>query len=100
MIELRRLRAFVAIAEEGHLTRAAMRLGIQQPPLTRLLQGIEAELGVALMRRSAKGMAPPSAGIVLLQEARALLTQANGVAETVRRAALGESGRLAIGFTS
>lgn len=100
MIELRRLRAFVAIAEEGHLTRAATRLGMQQPPLTRLLQGIEAELGVALMRRSAKGMTPTPAGVVLLQEARALLTQANGLAETVRRAALGESGRLAIGFTS
>lgn len=43
MIDLRRLRAFVVLAEEGHVTRAAERLGIQQPPLTRLLQGLEAD---------------------------------------------------------
>lgn len=100
MIDLRRLRAFVAIAEEAHLTRAATRLGMQQPPLTRLLQGLEAELGVALMIRTPRGVQPTAAGIALLEEARTILIQAAGIGNTVRRAARGETGRLAIGFTS
>ena len=49
MLELRQLKAFVAIAEEGYITRAAERLGMQQPPLTRLLQSLETQLGVVLM---------------------------------------------------
>ena len=53
-IDLRRLRAFVAIAEEGHVTRAAARLGMQQPPLTRLLKGMESELGVQIGRASCR----------------------------------------------
>ena len=83
MIELRRLRAFVVTAEEGHVTRAAERLGMQQPPLTRLLRGLEEELGT-----------------LLLEEARAVLARAATLEETVRRAARGEAGRLAVGFTS
>lgn len=100
MLELRRLHAFIAIAEEGHITRAAERLGMQQPPLTRLLQGLEAELGVQLMDRLPRGVRPTTAGLALLDEARALLFQADGISEIVRRAARGEKGRLAVGFTS
>ena len=100
MIDLRRLRAFVVLAEEGHVTRAAERLGIQQPPLTRLLQGLEAELGVLLMHRMPRGVRPTEAGKVLLDEAKIILERANGVADMVHRAARGEQGRLAIGFTS
>jgi len=100
MIDLRRLRAFVAIAEEGHITRAATRLGMQQPPLTRLLQGIEAELGVTLVDRTSHGVRPTAAGLALLREARDVLARAAGMAESVRRAARGETGRLAVGFTS
>jgi DNA-binding transcriptional LysR family regulator len=100
MIELRRLRAFVVVAEEGHVTRAAERLGMQQPPLTRLLQGLEAELGVRLLHRTPRGVRVTEAGMVLLDEARAVLARSESVAETVRRAARGEQGRLAIGFTS
>jgi len=99
-IDLRRLRAFVAIAEEGHITRAAARLGMQQPPLSRLLQGMEAELGVRLMSRTSRGVTPTAAGVALLEEARAVLARADAVAEVVRRADRGETGRLAIGFTS
>ncbi|MFX5956942.1 LysR family transcriptional regulator, partial [Acinetobacter baumannii] len=70
--ELRQLRAFVAIAEEGHITRAAERLGMQQPPLTRVLQGLEHELGVELVQRLPRGVRPTAAGLALLEEARAL----------------------------
>lgn len=100
MLELRQLKAFVAIAEEGYITRAAERLGMQQPPLTRLLQSLEAELGVVLMERLPRGVRPTTAGLALLDEARAVLARADGVADVVRRAARGERGRLAIGFTS
>ncbi len=100
MLELRQLKAFVAIAEEGYITRAAERLGMQQPPLTRMLQSLEAELGVILMERLPRGVRPTTAGLALLDEARGILAQAEGLADVVRRAARGERGRLAIGFTS
>ncbi|QJI34129.1 LysR family transcriptional regulator [Pseudomonas sp. ADAK13] len=100
MLELRQLKAFVAIAEEGYITRAAERLGMQQPPLTRLLQSLEAELGVVLMERLPRGVRPTTAGLALLEEARHILASVDGVADIVRRAARGERGRLAIGFTS
>ncbi len=100
MIELRRLRAFVAIAEEQHITRAAERLGVQQPSLTRMLQGLEVELGVRLVQRTTRGVRCTEAGTALLNEARAVLARAEGVSEAVRRAARGEHGHLRIGFTS
>jgi len=100
MIELRRLRAFVVTAEEGHVTRAAEQLGMRQPPLTRLLQGLEAQLGCRLLRRLPRGVAPTEPGLVLLEEARAVLARAAALEDAVRRAARGEAGRLAVGFTS
>lgn len=100
MIELRRLRAFLVTAEEGNITRAAERLGMQQPPLTRLLRGLEAELGTRLLRRLPRGVQPTESGLVLLEEARAVLAQAARAEERVRQAARGEAGRLGVGFTS
>jgi DNA-binding transcriptional LysR family regulator len=100
MIDLRRLRAFVAVAEEGHVTRAAERLGMRQPPLTRLIQALEAELGATLLQRLPRGVRPTQAGLALLAEARIVLARAEGVADVVRRAARGEQGSLAVGFTS
>jgi DNA-binding transcriptional LysR family regulator len=99
-IDLRRLRAFIAIAEEGHITRAAERLDMQQPPLTRLLRGLEDELGVVLMHRLPRGVRPTEAGLALLDEARIVLARADGIADVVQRVARGEEGRLAVGFTS
>src|SRR5215217_5406598 len=100
MIELRRLHAFVVTAEEGHVTRAAEQLGMRQPPLTRLLQGLEAQLGCRLLRRLPRGVEPTEAGLALLEEARAVLARADALEDAVRRAARGEAGRLAVGFTS
>src|ERR1700689_5946305 len=98
MIELRRLRAFAAVAEEENVTRAAEKLGMQQPPLTRLLRGLETELGVPLLIRLPRGVRPTEAGMALLEEARALLARAARIPETIHRVARGEQGRLAVGF--
>lgn len=100
MLTLRQLEAFVTVAEEGHITRAAERLGMQQPPLSRMLRAMEARLGVVLLHRLPRGVRPTEAGLALLEEARAVLGSAERVEESVRRAARGEQGRLAVGFTS
>jgi DNA-binding transcriptional LysR family regulator len=99
VIELRRLRAFLVVAEEGHITRAAEQLGMQQPPLTRLLRALEQELGVQLLQRLARGVRPTEAGQLLMEEARAVLKRAAELENAVRLAARGEAGRLAVGFT-
>lgn len=100
MIELKRLNAFVTVVEAGSITRAAELLFIQQPPLTRLLQGLEQEFGVPLLQRLPRGVIPTEAGEVLLQEARAVLARAAQLSAAMHRAAQGEQGRVRIGFTS
>lgn len=72
-VSLAQLEYFVAVAEEGHLTRAASRLHISQPPLTRAVHRLEAELGVPLFERTAKGMVLLPAGQRLLGRAREIL---------------------------
>ena len=100
MIELRHLRYVLAVAEEGNITRAAERLGIRQPPLTRQIRALETELGVILFRRLPRGVRVTEAGRAFVDEAAAIVARAAGLAETARRAARGEQGRIAIGFTS
>lgn len=98
-MELRQLRYFVAVAEEGHITRAAERLGIQQPPLSRQIKAIEYELDVRLFRRKARGVELTDAGSVLLDGARAILADLDQALESTRRTARGEQGRICVGIT-
>src|ERR1051325_2943031 len=99
-MELRHLRYFVAVAEEGHVTRAAQRLGIQQPPLSQQIRGLETELDVQLFHRQPRGVSLTQAGEALLAAARTILRQVEHAVIATRRAARGESGRIGLGFTS
>lgn len=99
-MDLRHLRYFIAVAEEGHVTRAAERLGIQQPPLSQQIRALEIELDAQLFRRKPRGMELTQAGEALLAEARAILDRVEHAASAAKRMARGEAGRLAIGFTS
>jgi len=86
-MELRNLAYFVAVAEELHFGRAATRLHMSQPPLSRAIKQLEAELGVTLLTRSSAGVALTPAGSGLLDDARALLDQADRVRARVAGAA-------------
>ncbi|MGN3954794.1 LysR family transcriptional regulator [Streptomyces sp. WAC8370] len=86
-MELRTLRYFVAVAEERHFGRAAARLHMSQPPLSRAIKQLEAEAGALLFSRSSTGVALTPVGTVLLDEARALLDHADRVRVRVRAAA-------------
>jgi DNA-binding transcriptional LysR family regulator len=76
-MELRLLRYFVAVAEERHFGRAAARLHMTQPPLTRAIQRLEADMGTPLLRRSAAGVTLTVAGTALYDEGRTLLAHAD-----------------------
>lgn len=99
-MELRHLRYFVAVAEEGHVTRAAERLGIRQPPLSQQIQGLERELDAQLFCRKPRGVELTPAGRALYGEALAILARADEAVAATKRAAQGEAGRIGIGFTS
>lgn len=92
-MELRLIRSFVTVAETGHVGRAAERLHISQPPLTRQIQQLERELGVQLFVRGTRGVELTDAGAIFLNEARTLLMLAEQARERVQRAGHGEFGR-------
>ena len=97
-MELRRLRYFLAVAEELSFTRAAARLQMAQPPLSTQIQVLEGELGTPLFDRSRRAITLTAAGRALVPEARRLLADAEQMARIVRHAADGTVGRLAVGF--
>lgn len=99
-MELRHLRYFVAVAEERHITRAAQRLGLQQPPLSQQIRALESELGAALFKRSARGVELTAAGQTLLGDAHAILASVERAAARTLDAARGQMGRLSVGFTT
>ncbi|AHH97420.1 LysR family transcriptional regulator [Kutzneria albida] len=87
LLETRELRYFVTVAEELHFGRAAERLGMAQPPLSRAIQQLERRLGVPLLERNRRGVTLTRAGEVLLHEGRATLDAATAAARRTRRAA-------------
>lgn len=99
-MELRHLRYFIAVAEEGHITRAAERLGIQQPPLSMQIRALEQELDVQLFRRQPRGVELTDAGRAFLERARIILEEVDRAFASARRTARGEQGRVVVGFTS
>lgn len=99
-MELRHIRYFMAVAEEASVTRAALRLGIAQPPLSQQIRQLEREVGAPLFERLSRGVALTEAGRRFLQDARDILERVNQAISNARLAALGELGTIRIGFTS
>jgi DNA-binding transcriptional LysR family regulator len=97
-MELRHLRYFVAVAEEENVTRAAARLRVSQPPLSRQIHDLEDELGVALFVRSAKSVRLTGEGRLFLNEARAVIQRADEAVNAVRAMAGGGGGELVLGY--
>ncbi|MCX5046468.1 LysR substrate-binding domain-containing protein [Aldersonia sp. NBC_00410] len=99
MFSLARLTCFIAVAEELHFGRAAERLHMTQPPLSRQIQQLESELGVQLIDRSSRSVALTAAGAAFLPDARRIVSLAESAALTVRRVPAGDLGTVAVGFT-
>ncbi|TNC06027.1 LysR family transcriptional regulator [Methylobacterium terricola] len=100
MFELSQLRCFVAVAEELHFGRAAERLHLTQPPVSRQIQVLERVLDVALLNRTSRAVRLTPAGRRFLVEARRILRLADEAAATARRVAAGEAGSVTLGFTA
>jgi DNA-binding transcriptional LysR family regulator len=97
-MELRHLRYFVAVAEELHFGRAASRVGIAQPPLSKQIQQLEDEIGVKLFKRTKRRVSLTHAGETFLKDARQALDLSERAIRSAQRADRGEIGRLVVGF--
>jgi DNA-binding transcriptional LysR family regulator len=97
-MDLKRLRYFVAVAEELHFGRAAKKLRMTQPPLSQQIQLLEEELGMMLFHRTRRHVELTNIGKVFLAEARTLLKQSEDAVARTRRVQRGETGRLSIGW--
>ncbi len=98
-MELRHLRYFVAVGEEQHYGRAAERLRVAQPALSRQIQDLEEEIGFELFDRLPRGVKISDAGKLFLEDARRILQQVNEATARAHRVARGQSGTLRVGFT-
>jgi DNA-binding transcriptional LysR family regulator len=99
VIDIKPLRYFVTLAETRHFGRAATRLNLSQPPLSRQLAALEANLGVRLIERSPRSVTLTAAGERFYIDAKAILAALDQAASNARAAASGDAGKLAIGFT-
>src|SRR4051812_20570994 len=97
-MELRHLRYFVAVAEERHFGRAARKLRMAQPPLSRQIQALERELGFSLFDRRGRRIELTPGGETLLTHARRVFEALDHGVREARRAAVGEVGRISIGY--
>jgi len=97
---LRELECFTAVAEELSFTRAARRLRLAQPPLSRHIRTLEEKIGTALFNRTQRTVALTAAGALFYDETRGLLTQLVRAGDAAKRSALGETQRLRLGFVS
>ena len=98
-MELRHLRYFVAVGEDQHYGRAAHRLRVAQPALSRQIQDLEKEIGFQLFERLPRGVRLSAAGKHFLEDARRILKEVNEATARAARVARGQSGTLRIGFT-
>lgn len=98
-MEVNKARAFLAVAEELHFGRAATRLHIAQPPLSRMIRTLEHELGADLFVRSSRGVTLTSVGEALVEPARELVMQSERILPLVQRVQRGETGRVRLGFS-
>ena len=98
-MELRHLRYFVAVGEEQHYGRAALRLRVVQPALSRQIQDLEKEVGFKLFERLPRGVKLSPAGKLFLEDARRILQDVNEAAARAARVARGQSGTLRVGFS-
>ena len=99
-MELFQLRCLVAVCEELHFGRAATRLHMTQPPLSRQIQLLEASVGARLLERTSRSVALTAAGAALYEDAVKLLKQADAAVERARLTANGDAGRVTVGYTA
>lgn len=99
-MDFHKLKAFVAVVEESSISRAAIRMNMQQPPLTRIIQQLEQELGAILLKRLPRGVEVTEAGKALYQEALTILAHAQAIPKRVQNIAQGLEGQINIGFTN
>jgi DNA-binding transcriptional LysR family regulator len=99
-MELRHLRYFLVVAEEGQFTRAAARLAMQQPPLSQQIRLLEEEIGFELFERLPRGVVLTDAGKAFAEDAQRILDGLHQSVERAARIARGEIGTLSIGLTS
>lgn len=97
-MDVHKARAFLAVAEDLHFGRAAQRLHMAQPPLSRLIRALEEELGAELFERNPRRVSLTPVGEALVEPARELVMQSERITQLARRAQRGETGRIRLGF--